>query len=92
MGYYIEVPERFKKATQLVKLYKGEIIPCPKSFSDVPEDKALICIVDNRAFEAAGYCFDSQEFGDFKRPDGRPRTWLLMNKALVHKLTGYKGE
>ncbi len=89
MGYYIEVPKSVGKAAQLVRIHNASIIPCPEKFEDIPKDKALICVVDNRAFEAAGYCFSSSEFAEFKRPDGRPRQWLLIDKALTEKLTGF---
>ena len=91
MGYYIEVgvPERFKKANQLVRLYKGEIIPRPKSFSDIPDGKALICVISNGSFEAAGFCFSNQEFSEFGVNDGRPRQWVLLDLNLTKKLTNF---
>jgi hypothetical protein len=97
MGYYIEVPKNKNKAAQLVELYEAQIIPKPKKFSDVPEDKALICVVENTAFDAAGFCYNEREFKvferDFSNPQ-RPRTWLLMDKVLTKKLSGFnlKGE
>lgn len=73
MGYYIQVRALHGKAQLIADgnalvpgedgwepapPYKAQIIPRPSSFADVPEDKALICVVDNGVFEGAGYCYD----------------------------------
>lgn len=86
MGYYIQVPEKKNKAGQLVRLYGAQIIPCPVAFEDIPGNKALICVIDNTMFEAAGHCYSQREFEAFCVPDGRPRKWLLMDKELTEKL------
>lgn len=90
MGFYIQVPDRLKKARQLVSLHKAEIIQRPQFFGSVPEGKALICVIDNGIFEAAGLCYSEDEFEDMSTNDGRARTWVLMDKALAHELTGFK--
>lgn len=89
MGYYIQVPGNHNKAAQLVQLFNAEIVPKPHAFADVPEDKALICIIDNGMFEAAGLCYSEAEFECFADPDERPHWWVLMNKDQAHKLTGF---
>jgi hypothetical protein len=93
MGYYIEVQIPHGKAQQLVDLYGATILPQrPEAFEDVPEGQALICVVDNRAFEAAALCYSREEFEDFADPDDpRPRTWLLMGRDDAHELAGYTG-
>lgn len=54
MGYYIETEGVKGKAQALVDLHEAEILAqAPDTFDDVPEDKALICVVDNGPFEAA---------------------------------------
>lgn len=93
MGYYIEVPEHLNKAEQLVDIYNAVIIPRPNKLSDIPKDKALICVVENGPFDAAGYCFSQDEFDAFKSdygPRQRPRTWLLMDLALTRQLTYFR--
>ena len=92
MGYYIEVPKNLNKAKQLVDMYKAEIIPQPSSFSEIPLDKALICVVSNGLFDAAALCYSPNEFQEFARPsDVRRKEWLIMDSELAHKLSGYQG-
>ncbi len=88
MGYYInEVdgkPLGSNKKEELIKL-GATVIGCPVNFSDVPNGKSLICVVNNYIFEAAGHAYSEREFEAFAEPDGRPRTWLLMDTEFVTK-------
>lgn len=89
MGYYIQGPT-FGKAQHIVSEYDGKIIPCPKSFSEIPEDKAIICVVHNSFFDAAGYCFSEREFDCFSSlTDCRPKTWVVMDKTLAEMLSDF---
>lgn len=98
MGYYINHNSAgadlgANKAKALI--FDGDAIEVamPKNFDDIPEDKALICCINNGKFEAAGYAFSEQEFHVFAlREDSRPKTWLLMDKELAEKLSGYKND
>ena len=86
MGFYIQTPDPLNKATQLIELYKAQLIKPPKDFVSSPS-KVLICVVQNGSFDAAGICFDSTEFAAFNNPyDGRPKSWLLMDKDKVLEL------
>ena len=90
MGFYIEVPNKKGKAQQLADLYGAEILStCPEEYWMHDSRQALICVVDNGPFEAAGLCYDDQEFQDFKHPDDRPKTWLLMDRAKAWELSGF---
>jgi hypothetical protein len=90
MGFYIQGPA-LCKAQYIVSEYDGKIIPCPNAFSEIPQDKALLCVVNNGPFEAAAYCFSEREFEAFtESTDERRKTWLIMDKQKVHELTGYK--
>ena len=89
MGYYIEVPKNTDKAGQLQKLYGAVVTPRPAALIDIPAGKRLICVVQNGFFDAAALCYDDREFQEFACPDERPRTWLLMDKAVADKLAGY---
>lgn len=93
MGYYIETPWNKNKAMQICEAVPGTIVldlADTFQFSDIPEDKALICIVDNGPFEAAAYCYSPEELNEFRKEDGRPKKWLLMPRDKAEKLSGYK--
>ena len=90
MGYYINEPKMGakNKAAVLVNEYGAKrTFSTPPSL--VPPSKALVCVVENFIFDAAAFVFDDEEYASFIQPDGRPRTWLLMNRAWVVKVTGY---
>lgn len=92
MGYYIQTGMNRNKALSLVTEYDGQIIDQPRSFSDIPVDKALIVVVENPGFDAAALAYDEQEFQAFTYPDSgpqRPRTFVLLDRDLAYKLTGY---
>lgn len=90
MGYYIQAPTNLGKADWLVKTHGAERIPEPQMWRN---DKAIICVVDNVAFEAMGFAYSPDELEEFKQPDrshpNRRREWLLMDLALAKKLSGY---
>ncbi len=94
MGYYIEVPEKKGKAQQILDLFGGRILPEAPVFGDAGTNEAIICVVDNDSFEAAGFCYNPRELQYFKEPDRgqqRPRTWLIMDRIKARELTGYRG-
>jgi len=89
MGYYIECPKRIEKATQLVRMYGAQVV-AELVFNKIPEDKAVIVVVDNLTFEAAGLAYNEAEFKAFTNPnDRRRKTLLLMDKKLAHELSGF---
>lgn len=84
MGYYInkvdgvDLPKTGKVAF-LVEKVGAEVIHRPKEWM---ED--LVCVVLNQPgffssvpFEAAGYCFDADEFEAFSDPSDPRRKWWL---------------
>lgn len=94
MGYYVNstgthpLPAR-GKAHLLLK--DGAIeVDCPKVIDEVPCGSALICVMDNGLFEAAGLIYSQSELNEFSKPDGRFKRWLLMNKVTAHSVAGYK--
>lgn len=51
----------------------------PSNLREIPQDKSLICVVDNGYFEAAAFIYDQRELTDFSDPyDKRLKTWLLV--------------
>ena len=90
MGFYIQVPEHFGKAEQIEALYDGMIIPKPNSFDLIPLNMALIVVVRNQQFEAAGFAYDEEEFVAFTDPgDLRPKKFVLINRVMASELSGY---
>ncbi len=90
MGYYIQGPA-LQKADFLVREHKGEEIDQPLFFEEVDKDKAIICVVSNGPFDAAGFAFNAREFQEFSYPDDpRPKRWVLIDRKLACELTGYK--
>lgn len=82
MGRYIQTGDAVKnKAAIICSEFDGEIITVEQAeelISD-PESVAIVCVVDNGPFEAAGYCYDRSEFNEFSSPgDARPKTWIAI--------------
>lgn len=71
MGYYINPDSSPRgKAQKLVELHDATILPLePEAFTDLPDDKALVCVVDNGPVEAAALCYSEREFEAFREPD-----------------------
>lgn len=91
MGFYIETNDVVNKAMFLVDHDGGEVIPEPQSFAEIPPGKALIVVVHNPRFEAAGFAFNEREFLAFTFPgDFRPKDFVLLDRSVAEKLTGYK--
>lgn len=91
MGFYIQGPA-IGKVKYLKNNYGAKTFnKVPKSVSEVPENEAIIVVVNNGAFEAAGYVFDDGELQAFTLPeDQRPKIFLTMNKDKAERLSGYK--
>ena len=89
MGYYIEVPEHHHKARQLQELMGAKPIGTPVPPSELPDDQALICVMNNGPFEAAGLVYDDREFEEFVRPDGRQKWWLVADRDTAYAAAGY---
>ena len=95
MGYYIDVPENKGKAQQIIELHGGRILPHIPDFGDAGPNEAIICVLDNGHWEAAGFAYNEGELERFVAPDfygpNRPRTWLIMDRKKACKLTGFRG-
>lgn len=87
MGYYINTSANHGKAEIIASELNGEILPGRPTWGAWPADKALIVVVDNGLFEAAGYAYSEQEYEAFTDlEDVRPKTYVLIDKedAEVH--------
>ena len=90
MEYYIRVPRNHDKATQIIKLYGGKISSKPPLWQDLKPEEAVICVVDNGAFEAAAFAYSEAELKEFSDPsDDRPKTWVIMDRIQAEDLTHF---
>jgi hypothetical protein len=91
MGFQLPGPTK-NKVEHLIATYGAERLPRPpKSFHDIPEGKALICVVDTVMYETASYCFSAAEMALLNdTTDFRLRTWLLMDKDGVERLSRFR--
>lgn len=91
MGYYIQTEGTHNKAASIARRYNGEILSQPpNSYQDIPTGKAIIAVVDNGPFEAAGFCFNEAEFKVFTNPnDRRPIQYVMMDRGMAEQLSGY---
>jgi len=75
------------KAKTIFETCHGQFLQHPpKTMSEIPAGKALICIVNNGPFEAAAWCCDAGELVCFADPsDRRPKTWILIPLDMAEK-------
>lgn len=90
MGYYINPGVVWGKAEAICQQYGGQEIADPPEFlSEVPEGKALICVVSNGFFDVAAFCYNERELQEFTwSQDTRPKTWLHIDWSKAVELTG----
>ena len=92
MGYYVQTSKVFNKAEEIALKHDGIMSHCGpvSSYDAIPKDKALIVVIDNGVFEAAGFCYCPEEFKAFTEPgDNRPRKYVLIDRAVAERLTGF---
>lgn len=91
MGYYIEGLHPKHKARQLREKYNATLLKDPPgNLRDIrAEGRALVCVVDNGPFEAAGIAYNDRELARFQMrvPDDlRMRWWLTLPRSTVIEL------
>ncbi len=91
MGFQIPGPTK-GKVDHLIATYGAERVPRPPAaFRDIPESKALICVVDTVTYETASFCFSAAEMALLNdSSDFRRRTWLMMDRATAEELSRYR--
>jgi len=93
MGYYIPGPTH-GKAQYIIENYPGSYrLDTPPDFNSIPEDMAIIVVVNNGPFEAAGYAFSAEEYSLFRlEEDLRPKEYVAMPKKDAQEVSGYLDE
>jgi hypothetical protein len=93
MGFYIEVPDTLKHKAKLIEetLHARRITQAEAEEIVKDVQKAVICVVENDLFDAAAFCYSSDEFDRFSEPnDPRRKTWLVINnRSMIEKMTGF---
>ncbi len=83
MGYYVN-PETETKEEFLTRV--GERVTSP-TYPTNPT-KAIVALVDNGLFSAAGICYSRRELEAFTSPtDRRPRSFYLVAKNELYKVS-----
>jgi hypothetical protein len=90
MGFQIPGPTK-GKIQYLVDTYQAVLLDePPRDFENIPDDQAIICVIDSLQYEVAGYAFSRQEFSFLDdHSDFRKRTWLLMDKTKANQVSGF---
>jgi len=90
MGIYLQGLDNLNKALQLIDKHGAVKCTLP-SWTAIPEDKILICVVENGPFDAALVVADTDEYmyvfeaiKDYE--DTRRRTFLLMDKNKAREM------
>jgi hypothetical protein len=90
MGKYVNVNLKGNplnasgKASELV-LSGAERIEEPNAF-DQHEGKSVLCVVENGLFDAVAFAYNQAELDEFKRDDGRFKTWLTVDESVIETL------
>lgn len=90
MGYYIETGSINGKAQWLVDNHNAKLVSRQEFLAADVNANGLIVVVNNSYFEAAAFCYDDGERQAFTDPaDHRYKTYVIMDRILAEKLTGY---
>lgn len=85
MGFYIEVSQTLDKANAMADQH--EAVTLDSRPDAIPDDKVLLCVVQNGSFDAIAVAYNNDEADAFDDPsDGRPKTWMLLDKHIAREL------
>ena len=92
MGYYIQTKDNHGKAEEIAREHGGKIVDeLTAGMTMMDKDFAVIVVINNGPFEAAGFAFDDDEFKAFTAlDDPRPRKFVILDRDTAKELTGYK--
>lgn len=92
MGFYIQTTQNKNKARIIADNEpSARIVTLTEAARAIDDpDLGVIVVVDNGPFEAAGFCYNKDEFTAFtRRDDLRPRRYVIMDRARAEELTGF---
>lgn len=88
MGYYIQTSRNKGKAAAIVELHAARFISKKEAENYIDDpSKAVIIVVDNGPFEAAGFDYDRREWQAFTSPaDDSPKQYLVMDRKKGERI------
>src|SRR5882762_9179888 len=91
MGFHLPGPTK-GKVDHLIATYGAERVQRPPAaFHDIPEDRALICVVDTYMYETASFCFSAAEMAlNNDSSDLRRRTGWVRHSETAEELSKYR--
>ncbi len=94
MGYYVAIDAPHGKAATIVAAEESAKLASLTEASRAMKDPALgvVVVVNNGAFEAAGFAFNQAEFDHFTTnpEDDRPKEFVVMARYRAAFLSGYE--
>jgi hypothetical protein len=85
MGYYVN-PITESKESFLLR--EGQRVDKPDSYNRIPRDKALVVLVDNGMFTAAGVAYSQDEFEAFTDlRDGRRKSYFVVERDKLYPVS-----
>jgi hypothetical protein len=80
MGFHLPGPTKGKVEHLIATYGAARISKPPEAFHDIPESKALICVVDTVTYETATYCYSAVEMTLLNETTRWTRTWSVTVK------------
>lgn len=90
MGYYMPGPT-FGKAEHIIAKHDGRMVDEAEASRLIDDPTVgIVCVKTNWNFDAAGFCYDRHEFEAFAHADGRPTTFIAIDRAVAEAETEYR--
>ncbi len=97
MGYYAERKDGqpFHKAEGIAKEHGGTVTAdVSEAKAQFDQGKGVLVVVNNGPFEAAGFVVDEDEWKRFHADpyDFRPRKYVILDRKVAERISGYSRE
>jgi len=78
MGCYVNPDNETKEAFLQREGRRVSVVDAAITETEMP-----VCLVNNGFFTAAAVGFSEDEIATFARPDGRPKTWFMVEQSKL---------
>jgi hypothetical protein len=86
MGYYLEPQDNLPRKPSKKAFLENDGIKLKGPEWPLDPDRALVCLIFNGAWWAAGVCYSKAEMEAFNRPDdARQKTWFWLTKEKCYE-------